>query len=76
MDFDLNIREEGKNVFLRNVIQKASDFAPEGQTYLYDSLNQALSVCARQKDFQRRQYIICLTDGEDSGSVTSHSLIK
>lgn len=30
MDFDLNIREEGMNVYLRNVIQKANDFEPEG----------------------------------------------
>ena len=48
----------------------------EGSTHLYDSLEQALEVCGRQKDFQRKQYVVCLTDGVDTGSRLSECRLK
>lgn len=49
---------------------------PFGKTYLYDSLNKAVNICGRHNNYKNRQFVICLTDGEDSGSEMSWSRIK
>jgi hypothetical protein len=42
VDFELQERGEGHNVFLRNVIQKSDDITPTGFTFLYDAINRAM----------------------------------
>ena len=44
------------------------NITPVGKTYLYDAIFQAIKIAERKNNFKNTQYIICTTDGDDSGS--------
>lgn len=55
VDFELQERGEGLNVYLRNVIQKADDIVPRGTTYLYDAISRAMNLCEKKNNFKNSQ---------------------